>query len=83
MCPTCQRDDWGKEEMELGQPGRGSPCVDVKLATAQAGGPFKRSGTRQDPQMNSIHVHGSMGDSVGNEKSNIELDSLVIKMLIW
>lgn len=47
MCSTCQRDDWGKEEMELWQPGRGSPCADVKLATAQAGAPFKRSGTRQ------------------------------------
>lgn len=47
MCSTCQRDDWGKEEMELGQPGRVSPCADVKLALAQAGTPFKRSGTRQ------------------------------------
>lgn len=69
--------------MELGQPGRGSPCIDVKLAIVQAGTPFKRSGTRQGPQMNSIHAHASTGDSIGNEKSNIELDSLVIKMLIW
>lgn len=69
--------------MERGQPGRGSPCADVKLAIAQAGTSFKRSGTRQGPSMNSIHVHGSTGDSVENEKSNIELDSLVIKMLIW
>lgn len=49
MCSTCQRDDWGKEEMELGQPGRVSPCADVKLAIAQAGASFKRSGTRQGP----------------------------------
>lgn len=59
MCPTCQRDDWGAEEIEPEQPGRGSQHLQVKLFRVHTGAHIKKKSeqdraTKSTPSMSLV-----------------------------